>query len=232
MARGARHDLLVGAAGALARWCADATVWFEAKPASLGGYVGAYYFDGLSNPLLWQVAREIQTLLGFDAHPLQFVWAYKYPPSASSSSGDEGGEPGAAAGTAAAAAAGGRGEERSGIPVHKDPARWNVNLWLSPDEASLDRDHNGLVIFDRRADGAQASVGTGQTPRDLWSPTATAARFASLGVGNVTVPYRFNRLVIFDSSLVHASDIGAWRPDYLSRRVSMTFLYGKPTKAA
>jgi hypothetical protein len=42
------------------------------------------------------------------------------------------------------------------------------------------------------------------------------------------VPYRANRCVLFDSSLIHITDEIHFRPGYENRRVNVTLLYGTP----
>ena len=44
---------------------------------------------------------------------------------------------------------------------------------------------------------------------------------------NVTVKYKMNRAVIFDSSLLHRTDNFKFRKDYKARRINMTLLFGK-----
>jgi hypothetical protein len=41
------------------------------------------------------------------------------------------------------------------------------------------------------------------------------------------VPYRENRCVLFDSTLMHATDTFRFKPGYTNRRVNVTFLYGR-----
>ena len=45
----------------------------------------------------------------------------------------------------------------------------------------------------------------------------------------ITVPYRANRAVIFDSDLFHETDRIDFRPGYLNRRINVTMLYGRRT---
>ena len=42
----------------------------------------------------------------------------------------------------------------------------------------------------------------------------------------VTVPYRRNRVVIFDSDLFHRTDDLDFRPGYENRRINVTMLFG------
>lgn len=107
-----------------------------------------------------------------------------------------------------------------GINIHADFAAVNVNFWITPDEANLDAGHGGLVLWDKAA------------PLD-WDfdtfngdSTATRAFLASNGAQAVTVPYRANRAVVFDSDLFHETDVIRFRDGYLNRRINVTLLYG------
>jgi hypothetical protein len=43
----------------------------------------------------------------------------------------------------------------------------------------------------------------------------------------VTIPYRQNRAVIFNSDLFHETDRISFRGGYENRRINVTLLYGK-----
>lgn len=43
----------------------------------------------------------------------------------------------------------------------------------------------------------------------------------------VRVAFKQNRLVLFDSALIHHSDVGKWASGYLNRRISVTFIFGE-----
>ena len=47
-----------------------------------------------------------------------------------------------------------------GICIHADVARVNINVWVVPDEANLDSEGGGLVVYSQRsplweADGSE-----------------------------------------------------------------------------
>ena len=46
------------------------------------------------------------------------------------------------------------------------------------------------------------------------------------GFANVTVPYRENRAVLFDSALFHNTDGFRFAAGYTKRRINLTILYG------
>ena len=159
-----------------------------------GGYLGAYMPDGFSGRLLLRIASELRPRLPglLKDHPLRTMWGYKYDP----------GYP--------------------GIGLHADAAGVNVNFWLTPDEANLDPESGGLVIYTQAA------------PRDggidRYTPDGNEIRrhLDSAGAKSVKVPYRANRAVLFDSALFHESDTFRFRDEYENRRVSVTLAYGAP----
>lgn len=113
------------------------------------------------------------------------------------------------------------GERITGIPLHADFAAVNVNFWITPDVANLDQAHGGLVIWDKPA------------PLDWdfakYNADAKASRrfLESQGAKSLTVPYRANRAVIFDSDLFHETDDIHFSPGYDNRRINLTLLYGR-----
>ncbi len=109
----------------------------------------------------------------------------------------------------------------TGIGVHADRAAVNVNFWITPDAANLDPASGGLVVWDVAA------------PLD-WDydaynadPQAIRAFLARSGARSVTIPYRANRAVIFDSDLFHETDQIRFDEGYENRRVNVTMLYGR-----
>ncbi len=97
----------------------------------------------------------------------------------------------------------------------------NVNFWITPDEANLDAQRGGLVIWDDAA------------PLDWdfakYNDNEDAIRefLARNGARSTTVPYRANRAVTFDSDLFHKADRIAFQNGYTNRRVNITLLYGR-----
>lgn len=111
----------------------------------------------------------------------------------------------------------------SGIKLHADQAAVNVNFWITPDEANNNPQNGGLVVWDKGA------------PLD-WdyqkynaSEDAVREFLDRAGARPVTVPYRANRAVIFDSNLFHETDTIEFKQGYLNRRINITALYGRRT---
>ena len=108
-----------------------------------------------------------------------------------------------------------------GIGIHADEAAVNVNFWITPDAANLDPEGGGLVIWDKEAplewDFAKFNA----------DESAAYAFLKEQGAKTVTVPYRANRAVIFDSNLFHKTDRITFAEGYENRRINITMLYGR-----
>jgi hypothetical protein len=173
----------------------ESTVWYQTKmPLKFGGYVGAYIDDGLYDKILLQLAFELNQKLPqiMKNHYMKYLWAYKYDSTIA-----------------------------SGINIHADQAAVNVNIWLTPEDANLDKTNGGLVIFTAKPppdwNFQQYNTDTERVIKDLLQPT---------GFANVTVPYRENRAVIFDSALFHHTDEFHFQEGYRNHRINLTILYG------
>jgi len=157
------------------------------------GYLGAMPEAGFAYPLLGQVAAEMGEAYPeiFAGHALRYFWGFKYDSSL------------------------------SGIAVHADQAAVNVNFWITPDEANLDPQSGGLVIWDK------AAPADWDFDRFNSDPGACTAFLNASGAVSQTIPYRCNRAVIFDSDLFHATDTIRFRGGYENRRINLTFLFGR-----
>lgn len=171
------------------------TVFYQTKmPLKFGGYVGAYIDDGLYDKILLQLAFELNKALPsiMEGHPLKYLWAYKYD------------------------------SRYTGINTHADQAAVNVNIWITPDDANLNKESGGLIIFTAKPspqdwDFDTYNKDTEKVMKEILEPT---------GFANVTVPYRENRAVVFDSALFHHTDDYEFADGYENRRINLTILYG------
>jgi len=182
----------------LRRFCLESTIW---KKDYVEGYIGAFLSEGFSSPLLLQVAEELREQFPgiFHDHQLLQAWAFKQ---------DSQRRP--------------LNIHADAANIHADAAAVNVNFWITPNEANLDLTCGGLTVWDKEA------------PKD-WDfkdynrreNTPKIMEFLrSSGASPVTVPYRENRALIFNSDLFHESDRCLFRDGYDSRRINITFLYG------
>jgi tetratricopeptide (TPR) repeat protein len=185
-------NLLTDAAlAALRRFCLASNIWHTGYDS---GYLGAFPEHGFSVPLLAQIAEEFQSVFPeiCGGLPLKYAWAFKYDSAM-----------------------------KEGVHIHADDAAVNVNFWITPDEANLDSESGGLLVWNvpapRNADFGKFSVEQAAVQEFLARNHASA----------VTVPYRANRAAIFDSGLFHKTDSIHFRDGYENRRINVTLLFGE-----
>jgi tetratricopeptide (TPR) repeat protein len=156
------------------------------------GYVGARPESGFASPLLAQIADELRAAFPaiFRDYPLLSAWSFKYD------------------------------NRLRGTRIHADFAAVNVNFWITPDEANLDKKTGGLVVWDA---AAPLDWDFERYNRD---EDAIRKFLAEKNAKSVRIPYRANRAVIFDSDLFHETDAMAFADGYENRRINITLLYG------
>ena len=112
-------------------------------------------------------------------------------------------------------------QRMQGINMHADFAKINVNFWITADSACADNTTGGMVVYDVPAPSswtfADYNMNQAKMQAFLKRNDAKAIR----------VPYRANRCVLFDSSLIHITDELHFKPGYENRRVNVTLLYGR-----
>ena len=176
---------------ALRNFCFAAAVW---RREYVNGYLGAFAEDGFVSTLHLQLAAELRERLPrtLGGHRLEQMWGFKYNP-----------------------------DVVTGINVHADFARINLNFWITPDDANLDPGTGGLLIYDKPAPAAW-------TFKEYNYDAAAIARFlAEQGATAQRIPYRCNRAVLFDSTLFHETDRVHFKPGYENRRINITCLFGR-----
>lgn len=158
------------------------------------GYIGAFLGDGFASPLLLQIAEELRRKFPriFKQHRLMQAWAFKHDST------------------------------RKGLNIHADAAAVNVNFWITPDDANLNPETGGLVVYDKEApkewNFKQYNSAQNKPKILTW--------LKEVGAQAVKIPYRANRAVVFNSDLFHETDEVSFKHEYLSRRINITLLYG------
>ena len=174
------------------------TIWFDFFHS--GGYMGAYLKDGMACPLFLQIAEEMRTTFPkiFKNHPLKQLWAYKYDSRAYKND-----------------------SPLTGINAHADYAAINVNFWVTPKAANLNSSSGGLVVYNTEA------------PLE-WDPNTfnndTEKILEHLEDNNdekSNIPYNENRIVLFNSNLIHETDKFEFKEGYENRRINVTMLFGE-----
>ena len=103
----------------------------------------------------------------------------------------------------------------------------NINIWLTGDDSNLDVTSGGLVVYDKGPCLEDMFV---PEKFDFWNNFIYEENRLEWLVANdsknVTVTYRENRAVIFDSNRLHATDKYNFKRGYLNRRINLTLLFG------
>ena len=186
------HFLSEDALESLRLFCLESTVWSANRYAN--GRLGAFFHDGFNCPLLIQIAEELRQALPriiLDRYPLRQVWGFK---------------------NAALLP--------PGSTTHADFAAVNVNFWITPEEANLDKTSGGLVVYDVDAP-LTWDFATYNGRNDI-----IKSFLKQVGAREIYIPYRQNRAIIFNSDLFHASAGVQFRDTYEDRRINVTMLYG------
>ncbi|HEX8749593.1 MAG TPA: tetratricopeptide repeat protein [Nitrospira sp.] len=158
------------------------------------GYSGAFLGDGFASPLLFQIAEELRLKFPriFRHHRLTQAWAFKHDST------------------------------RRGLNIHADAAAVNVNFWITADEANLNPETGGLVVYDKEA---PREWNFKEYNSDRNKPQILAW-LKEVGAQAIKIPYRANRAVVFNSDLFHETDDISFKDEYHSRRINITLLYG------
>lgn len=207
-------------------FCEDATIWHETKD----GYLAAWMADGFHGELLFQIAEEMRARFPtiFKDHQLGQMWAFKYNSNNT-------------------------GPASRGVKIHADMAAVNVNFWVTPDDAVIDKESGGLIVYEDEASagtdffgynseasegamkelvsvtrGSAAQRNSSQAVRRSRS-TAAARRLVNANRVSCVVcapqvkdspqykvPYKENRLVLFNSSEHHATRHTALQVAYIA----------------
>lgn len=178
----------------LRKFCLYSPVW---KREYRNKYLGAFAKDGFISPLHVQIAVELQQKMPriFGGHRLEQLWGFKYSP-----------------------------KMETGIGVHADFARVNLNFWITPDEANLDAASGGLLVYDKPAPSSWSFQDYNRNEKAVYE-------FLDKNhAGSRRIPYRCNRAVLFNSNLFHETDKIHFKEGFENRRINITYLFGKGLK--
>jgi len=175
----------------LYRYCLTNSIWNEFDYKN--GYIGSFVENGFNAPLLLQISEEIRFHFPkiFKKFPLTKVWAFKC------------------------------NNQMKGIKIHADFAAVNVNFWITPDSANLNKNTGGLLIWDKEAPknwNFDKYNNDHQEIKNFLKKKKSKMK---------KIKYKSNRVVIFNSNLFHSSDNFTFKKNYESRRINITLLYGK-----
>jgi hypothetical protein len=111
------------------------------------------------------------------------------------------------------------------VAAHTDEGAVTFNLWITPNDANLDADSGGLIVFTKDQpydwdwEFYNQMKDTPKVDKEITNFLADA--------DTITIPHRENRATLFNSNLFHKSDQIFFREGYENRRMNITFLFGK-----
>lgn len=175
----------------LRRYCAESTVWRRVYEA---GYIGATPADGFACPMLTQIIEEISSVYAdiLRGHGFRYLGGFKYD-----------------------------SELSTGTNIHADYSAINVNLYVTPDDANLDPDTGGMLIWN------VAARDESELRRYNGSDGEIRAHLRRSQAQTIRVAHRANRAVLFKSSLFHKTDTCRFKEGYLNKRMNVSFLFGQ-----
>ena len=172
-------------------FCLTNSIWNEFDYKN--GYIGSFIENGFNAPLLLQISEEIRLQYPeiLKKFPLTKAWAFKC------------------------------NNQMKGIKIHADFAAININFWITPDKANLNKKTGGLLIWDKEApknwDFEKYNNNHLAIKNFLKKKKSKMKR----------IKYKSNRVIVFNSNLFHASDNFNFKKNYENRRINITLLYGK-----
>ena len=164
------------------------------------GYLGAFITEGLSNEFILKLSEDLRFTFKNIFKDLKLMTAliFKYDSS------------------------------KKGINIHADQSSVNVNCWITPESANIDKKSGGLQIWDK-SPSPEKLVQVKELGFDAYNSDANSSekkRFLAENESNrQIIPYKENRAVIFNSMLLHTTDTYSFKDNYKDRRLNLTFFY-------
>ena len=157
------------------------------------GYLGAFLAKGLSNEFILKLSQNLKITFKkiFNNLYLTQAWIYKYD------------------------------SEQSGINIHADEAKVNVNFWITSNQSNLDQETGGLLVWNKIPEKSW----TFKDYNYIKNLSNIKNMLKRNKVSHIKIPHKENRAVIFNSKLFHATDNYTFKNDYKDRRLNVTFLY-------
>ena len=157
-------------------------------------YLGAFGNKGFTSEIHLGIANDLQKKLPniCGGEYLNHMWAFKYDSKLG-----------------------------SGINVHADFAKVNLNFWITPDDYNLKKNSGGLIVYDTPPPNDWTFEKYNSGKEEIYS--FLKKEKAKKLVGH----YKYNRAILFNSALFHETEEIDFENVYAGRRVNVTYLFGR-----
>ena len=157
-------------------------------------YLGAFGNKGFTSEIHLGIANDLQKKLPniCGGEYLNHMWAFKYDSKLG-----------------------------SGINVHADFAKVNLNFWITPDDYNLKKDSGGLIVYDTPPPNDWTFEKYNSGKEEIYSFLKKEKAKKLIG------HYKYNRAILFNSALFHETEEIDFENVYAVRRVNVTYLFGR-----
>ena len=157
-------------------------------------YLGAFGNMGFTSQIHIGIGRDLKARMSkiFGNQSLNHMWAFKYDSKIG-----------------------------SGINVHADFAKVNLNFWITPDKYNLNTKSGGLKVYDTPPPEDWVFEKYNASQKDIYK------FLENVNANYMSAHYKCNRAVIFNSSLFHETEEIDFVDRYEGRRINVTYLFGR-----
>ena len=157
-------------------------------------YLGAFGNKGFTSEIHLGIANDLQKKLPniCGGEYLNHMWAFKYDSKLG-----------------------------SGINVHADFAKVNLNFWITPDDYNLKKNSGGLIVYDTPPPNDWTFEKYNSGKEEIYSFLKKEKAKKLIG------HYKYNRAILFNSALFHETEEIDFENVYEGRRVNVTYLFGR-----
>jgi len=110
----------------------------------------------------------------------------------------------------------------NGSDLRSEDAAVTVVLWVTSDQANLDKSSGGLVVY------SEQPPCRGNCEERFNSDAGQTELFARKASNPAIVPYQVNRAIVLKGNVVYASQPSKFTNNFEDQRLLLTFMFGKP----
>ena len=102
-----------------------------------------------------------------------------------------------------------------------------IYMWITPDDANIDPDTGGLIIYPTTQPEEWSHLDGNRIDRINKIEEYLRQQKDKNKIRGINIPYKANRVVIFDSRMFHKTGPMNFKKGYKNRRINLTLLFSK-----